>query len=242
MDTDLKRSVHPLTDAFDMISPNQFTDSQIHLYYSLVAGISNMFSKSDKSLLQVAFRVEEIYRNRFYVIDGYKTIYDFMKSRFSFSRGKTSNYINIVNNFCEWVDNDGKAEPSGKILKEYKNFSITQLTIMLGMNEITRKKCKPDMTTRELKELRRESNDDGAAIEGSPPEEPLEEPENSVLDHIVQTDVSPDQQIEDILVLSVDDISDLSADDIDLLLDALECFKKNCPDQKPVFKISIGIE
>lgn len=231
-----------VSDAVSVISSTQFTDSQIELYHSLITGISNFFKKSDASKLGVAFRVEEIYRNQFYVIDGYKTIYDFTKSRFSFSRGKTSNYINVVNNFGEWVDKGGKLEPSGKLLKEYKQFSITQLIVMLGMDVITRKHCTPDMTIRQLKELRRESNDDNATVEESPPEKPTEEPEDSAPDRTDQADAPLDQQISDILILSVEDITSLSADDLDLLLDALEQFKRSYPDQEPVFKISIGLE
>ena len=241
MDADLNKPIHPLIDALDVISSNQFTDSQISLYHSLVAGIGNLFAKSDKSLLEVAFRVEEIYRNRFYMIDGYKTIYDFTKSRFSFSRGKTSQYINIVNNFAEWEDNCGKVEPTGRLMKRYEDFSITQLIVMLGMDVVTRKQCKPNMTIRQLKELRREVNDESAAIEAPDVEESEETIEDTSPGSPIH-EVVPDQQINDILVLSLSDITLMDAEDLDLLQDAIDRFRDAYPGLKPVFKISIGIE
>lgn len=117
-------------------------------YKSLQNSITKEYGQVEKSSLNIAFYLHDIYQSKFYEIDGYKNIYDFAFEKFNIARGTCNNFVNIVRNF-------GKRDESGKILRELKDgfeeFSFSQLIILLGIEDNQLPFFKPSMTIREMK-------------------------------------------------------------------------------------------
>lgn len=122
------------------------------LYNRFMKQITTEYSKMENCYLNAAFALHALYIKKLYKVGGYQNIYELAQDKFELSRGTCNNFINI----CEKFGIPNEAGTITALGEAYKNYGMSQLIVMLNMNDELRKKCNPTMSVRELKELKRE--------------------------------------------------------------------------------------
>lgn len=121
------------------------------IYKSLTTVISRELSKVESSYLKLAVTLYQIRSLKLFTIDNFDNIYDFAADMFGISRGAVSNYINIVENFCEPLP-DG----SCRLKDRFKDYTYSQLALFIKMPDQFIDSITPDMSVRAIKDKRRE--------------------------------------------------------------------------------------
>lgn len=101
-----------------------------------------------QSFLAVGWHLKYIKDGGLYKEDGYTTIYDFASDKFHMSQSNVSRYINLCERFS--VGNG-----SFRLDKKYEGFDYSQLTEMLPMKPEEQEKVTPDMTVRQIREMKK---------------------------------------------------------------------------------------
>lgn len=114
--------------------------------------IKGYLTEIANTYLLVAYRIYEINRYRTYK-PKYKNIVEACQSELGFKKSTTYNMINIVEEF-------GKPDTSGFItyssLFGLEKFSYSQLCEMLSLSDKQRLKVTPEMTVKEIREIKKE--------------------------------------------------------------------------------------
>ena len=205
-------------------------------YRSLISGIEKEISKVEKSYLEIAKKIYLIHSKELFQVDGYKNIYELSKDKFSLARGTTNNYINIITRFGARDEFTG--EFTGNLRDEFLSYSSSKLIVMLGFSDSQLASCTPDMSVRQLKELRREFADSESLIESSDEAEPDNE-EEPIIDVEAEELTEIEKKSKSVLIAEVDDIFNLSDEVKESILDASEDFRKSMKGKKVRFRISI---
>ena len=77
----------------------------------------------------------------------YKNIKKYALDEFGFESSKTYNLINVFNRFF-------KPDHHGSISKKYYAYNFSQLVVMLNMSDDDIKLCQPEMTVKQIKEVK----------------------------------------------------------------------------------------
>lgn len=107
--------------------------------------IRGYLKDADKNYILVGFNLSEIYKYKYYKDWGFTSICDYAENKFDFSSTKTKNFIAVYTNF---------GTPYG-IMDEYDEYSFSQLVEMCRMTADQLVKVNPDMTVKQLRELRK---------------------------------------------------------------------------------------
>lgn len=116
--------------------------------------IKSYLTEIANTYLLVAYRIYEIYVNKSYKVK-YKNIVDACYAELGFKKSTTYNMINICLKF-------GEADSSGRItyssLFGVNKFSYSQLCEMLSLSDKQRIKVTPEMSIKEIREIKKEAN------------------------------------------------------------------------------------
>lgn len=220
---------------------DKFTALDKKLYKQLLSGITAEISKVEKSYLNIAFKLNRLYTDKLYKIGNYPTIYDFAKNEYSLARGTCNNYINIINRFGLF-DENGKCE---ELKPEFSAYSSSKLVIMVSMPDKLLLQVKPEMTVREIKELRRLFVDGEAAVDSDAflPENEEAPEQLSMNMNVPESDSLMDYEagINEIKVMEVDEqtIFTLPEELKEVLVDSINDFKKAHPQSKYRLAVSL---
>lgn len=226
----------------------QFTKEQKTAYKSLLKTINTEDGKIAKSKMSIAVALWKIYNEKYFMIDGKRTIYEFASEKYDFSRGRTNECIGIVECFGEFAkdgDNNDKLVYTGNLLPDYQNYNYSQLVELMRMSEPCRLECNPDMSVRQLREKRRQYNDDNAIVDKTAEQKTLED---SATDEPIETEETEKEELltkdelkgGEILIGEVDDIMHIDADEFDVIDMAFADFRRQYPDKKVKYRISLA--
>lgn len=113
--------------------------------------IKGYLTEIANTYLLVAYRIYEMNRNKTYRLK-YKNIVEACQAELGFKKSTTYNMINIVEEF-------GKPDTSGFItyssLFGVEKFSYSQLCEMLSLSDKQRLKVTPEMTVKEIREIKK---------------------------------------------------------------------------------------
>lgn len=218
-----------------------FTEQEKKLYGTLRKGINNELCKVEKSYLNIAFKLNRIYKEKLYKLGDYQNIYDFAKSEYSLARGTCNNYINICARFGYTDPETGVCET---LMDKYKDYSPSKLVVMLGMTDELIEQLNPWMTVREIKECRRLYTDEQAALEGTKNDEETEEQETCIQEVLNLPDKNSGLMdfasgVNDVKLVEVEDVFSMTDDIRGVILDAIGDFKAAHPQSKYRFSISL---
>ncbi len=215
-----------------------FTPAQESLYKNLIGGIAGDIGRMEGGSLSAAFKISRIYREKLYGVEGYRNIYDLAKDKFSLARGTCNNLINICSRFG--IPEENTLKP------EYKDFKFSQLVVMLSMPEGLIEKVKPDMTVvclkqivRSWKESQTRLDGDGSGGSPSPDPPPPDDEETPAYDEGMDGYLREKDGRYSIPVAQVDDILHIEDKIKDTIQNLTEDFKKNFPNKKFRYSISI---
>ncbi len=132
-------------------------------YEDSVDIICEELRKTRQSFIKIGWYLKHIYEEKLYTIEGYSNIYECAQDKFHMSQGTTTRYINLCNEYSIGHD-------SPELDKKYVDYNISQLFEMLPMKEEQLEKVTPDMTVKQIRDIKNETTngpDDGEIREHS---------------------------------------------------------------------------
>nr|WP_243016075.1 hypothetical protein [Clostridium sp. AM22-16AC] len=112
------------------------------------AGIRNGLKDAAQSVITVGYYLKAVRDNELFSSAGYETIWDYAWGEYGFSKGTASRYMKRNDRFSI-----GGNSPI--IADEFRAFNRSQLQEMLSLDAEQMSTVTPDMTVREIRELRR---------------------------------------------------------------------------------------
>lgn len=112
------------------------------------AGIRNGLKDAAQSVITVGYYLKAVRDNELFRSAGYETIWDYAWGEYGFSKGTASRYMKRNDRFSI-----GGNSPI--IADEFRAFNRSQLQEMLSLDDEQMSMVTPDMTVREIRELRR---------------------------------------------------------------------------------------
>ena len=112
------------------------------------AGIRNGLKDGAQSVITVGYYLKAVRDNELFRSAGYETIWDYAWGEYGFSKGTASRYMKRNDRFSI-----GGNSPI--IADEFRAFNRSQLQEMLSLDDEQMSTVTPDMTVREIRELRR---------------------------------------------------------------------------------------
>ena len=112
------------------------------------AGIRNGLKDAAQSVITVGYYLKAVRDNELFRSAGYETIWDYAWGEYGFSKGTASRYMKRNDRFSI-----GGNSPI--IADEFRAFNRSQLQEMLSLDDEQISTVTPDMTVREIRELRR---------------------------------------------------------------------------------------
>lgn len=117
-----------------------------------------------KQFVYIGFLLWEVQQYGYYKEHGYQNVYEYAEMELNFKRTSTKNFINVATTFgnkyydskitsCSYL-------PTMNLKPEYENFNYSQLTEMLAMSPTQRKKVTPDMTVKQIRQMKQQAAED----------------------------------------------------------------------------------
>lgn len=140
--------------------------SEINAVYKsveVVDGCLELTNKIKGALYQVAhnfvyigFLLAECNDYQTYKEWGYNSIYEYALDQFNFKKSSVNNFINVCKTFSSNWSNQGHNLPYSMVMKDgYADFNYSQLVEMLSMSEKQRSQVTPEMTIKQIRELKK---------------------------------------------------------------------------------------
>ena len=111
-----------------------------------------------KQFVYIGFLLWEVKQYHYCGEKGYSSVYEYAERELGFKKSSTKNFIAVAETFgnryfhSPWTRS---VLPTMTLQPEYKDFNYSQLCEMLSMSEKQREKVTPDMTVRQIRELKR---------------------------------------------------------------------------------------
>lgn len=112
-----------------------------------------------KQFVYIGFLLREVRDYGYYEEGGYANVYQYAEFELGLKRTSTKNFIAIAEQFGTRKDSyHGKLieTQTMSLQPAYKDFNYSQLVELLGMSEPQRAKATPDMTIKQLREIKKE--------------------------------------------------------------------------------------
>lgn len=131
-------------------------------YQEIKNNIRTRFQNMQTDYVAIGYYLRQVLNNGLYLEDGYKNIHEFAQAEFGMKKANVNHCIRINMDFSVGGD-------SPELDDKYKGFNKSQLQELLYIPEDRRDEVTPDMTVREIRELKEERLD----VEPEPEEEPV---------------------------------------------------------------------
>ncbi len=109
--------------------------------------LANMKS-AVRSVIAIGYYLKCIRDDELYLEAGYASIWDYAKDKYGFSKSNASRYMDRNDKFS--VDGN-----SPILAEEYREYSKSQLQEMLSLDDVQLERVTPDMTVKQIRELRK---------------------------------------------------------------------------------------
>lgn len=113
------------------------------------------FSDIKKRYISLGFHLNEFKNCQYYKEFGFFSFEDFCNDLLPLDKGAISRCINVWKEFCAKDNKSGYISRKMWIDDKYQEFSYSQLSEMLPLNDKRRKMVKPDMTVKQIRELKK---------------------------------------------------------------------------------------
>lgn len=127
-----------------------FMDPKNVGYQDSIDIISEELHKTRRSFVKIGWYLKHINAAEMYKEDGYVNIYEFAHDKFNISQSTATRFINLCNEFSIGHD-------SPELDEKYLDFSVSQLFEMLPMKQEQKEQVTPDMTIKDIREIKNES-------------------------------------------------------------------------------------
>ena len=144
------------------------------------AYIQNEVLNACQSFLRIGFKLWQIREDKLYLSGNYGSVVEYAERVFKLQQSSVYNYIAVCERFSEQVDGN----PTERLDVKYSGFAYGQLTLMLPLPDEKVKELKPDLTCKEIREIKKSvatgsgekdkpvTSDTGKSSENSPAKHP----------------------------------------------------------------------
>lgn len=157
-------AVTPLEGSDDDLFPAEVLPSSLHLDGSngVTEKIKHAMYDAARQFVYIGFLLWEVQEFGYYNEKGYASVYEYAEKELGFKKSSTKNFIAINYEFgCRNGLPRGIAHQRTMSLQpQYQQFNYSQLCEMLSMSDKQREKVTPDMTVKQIRELKREVEPD----------------------------------------------------------------------------------
>lgn len=151
-------------------------NSQLHAAGGIVDSIKKALLGTAYNFCEIGYWLWYIREYKLYQEDGFLNIYDFSRNVLNISRGNVSKLINICVRFSARTVN---LTPGQTLKKEYSYYSVSQLAEMLYLSDKKLEQVTPDMTIKEIRDIKEQEEEpesEEEEYESEPePEDDIEE-------------------------------------------------------------------
>ena len=137
------------------------------LYLSGANGVTEKIKKAmynaAKEFVYIGFLLWEVQEYEYFKENGYQDVYEYAEKELDFKRSSTKNFIAICKTYScsqdKWLGNGTVqiigTEISSNLQPKYEQFNYSQLCEMLSMAPEKRETITPDMTIKQIREVKR---------------------------------------------------------------------------------------
>lgn len=117
--------------------------------------IKGAMKDAAKQFVYIGFLLWEVKQYEYFYEGNYSSVYEYAEAELGFKRSRTKNFIAICENFCR-KDQHFKTIPSMHLDDRWSDYQYSQLTEMLAMSTKQREQTKPDMTVKQLRQIKKQ--------------------------------------------------------------------------------------
>lgn len=133
--------------------------------------IKQAMQETAKQFVYIGFLLWEVKQYEYYYEEGYDNVYQYAEYELGFKRSSTKNFIAICENFCR-RDENFKSLPTMFLDDRWSDYQYSQLTEMLSMSPTQKEQTKPNMTVKQLREIKKPQIIEAATVSKPPKAEP----------------------------------------------------------------------
>lgn len=122
-------------------------------YNQSIEYIKNDLKEMAQNFVKIGYHLIDVEENEYYKVGGYDSVAEFAEDIFGMEKSATSRYIKICKTFSEGGN-------SMRLDDKYKGFSYSQLAEMVTVDEEDRAMIDPEMTIRDIRELKKQLKTD----------------------------------------------------------------------------------
>lgn len=134
-------------DVMDLGKIGMFNPEQVS-YEDSIGIIKDELQKTRKSFIKIGWYLKHIQEWKMYQEEGYSSIYEFAFDKFNLTQPTATRFIQICEEFS--VNHN-----SPELDTKYESFSVSQLFEMLPMSQEQKEIITPEMTVREIREIKK---------------------------------------------------------------------------------------
>lgn len=112
--------------------------------------IKSCQNKIDSSFESIAFNLYWIYNKQAFKADGFDSIYRYSEEYFGYSKTTCYSLISVVERFAKRDENGALLE---KLDERVKSYSVSKLSLMVGLTDEQLARLKPEMSVRDIKKF-----------------------------------------------------------------------------------------
>lgn len=112
--------------------------------------ITSCLNKIDSSFEKIAFDLYWIYSKQAYKANGFDSIYAYCGEYFGYSKTTCYSFISVVERFAKRDENGVFLE---KLDERVKGYSVSKLSLMIGLTDEQLARLKPEMSVRDIKKF-----------------------------------------------------------------------------------------
>lgn len=139
--------------------------SHLHGPRGTTEKIRQAMYETARQFVYIGFLLWEVKSYKYYEEGGYQDVYAYAEYELGFKRSSTKNFIAVAETFGTIKQSSGDYLHTMHLQPKYKDFKYSQLVEMLGMSEQKRQQAKPNMTVKQLRELKKTPEPEQFAIE-----------------------------------------------------------------------------
>lgn len=117
--------------------------------------IKGAMQDAARQFVYIGFLLWEVKQYEYFYEGNYNSVYEYAETELGFKRSSTKNLIAICENFCR-KDKNFNGIPTMFLDEKWTDFQYSQLTEMLAMSAKQRDQAKPEMTVKQLRQLKKE--------------------------------------------------------------------------------------
>lgn len=140
-----ERDIKVIYGMYDFGAEREAARSSLRYVLTDINDIKNNF-------IRLGFHLSEMNRCKYYQDFGYPTLEEFSDKNLGMDKSTVYKYIRVFEEFCS---RQGEYHTKTMFLdSRYEDYSFSQLVEMCSMNDDQRRRCKPEMTIKEIRVIK----------------------------------------------------------------------------------------